>query len=367
MGRRVSVGFALTQHCNLRCPHCIRDDVTSFAELDVDVVLRILDEARARLGDIDAGFTGGEPMLHRSWPRLIDGLREREIPYMFVSNGWHMKRFVPLMDRWAPFAVRLSLSGADQLTHDEERGRDSFRRVLLATAILTSRRVPVGYSIIIDRRTRHQLDAACELASGMGASAIRFILPQPVPASAQRDSDLAPHEWWEVRREVAALQAAAQPGTRVVIDYGAPFLGDEFACDTKELRRIYVDVHGRMSTCCQLSDYGANETDVVGDLTVRSFADVYAEHERRISELADISAPLAADDPLRALPCMRCARATGKLSWLRSFPQSPWSFAAGDAAATAPLVPITYSTRARRMVATPASRTADTNRIPAHS
>ncbi|HSJ10772.1 MAG TPA: radical SAM protein, partial [Longimicrobiales bacterium] len=226
----MSVGFALTQHCNLRCPHCIRDDVTSFAELDVDVVLRILTEARARLGDVEAGFTGGEPMLHREWPRLIEGLRERRIPYMFVSNGWHMKRFVPLMDRWAPYLVRLSLSGADRATHDEERGRDSYRRVLLATAILTSRRVPVAYSIIIDRRTRHQVGDALELAQQMGVSQIRYILPQPVPATAERDTDLAPHEWWEVRREVAALAEATTGGTRVIMDYGAPFLGEEFLC-----------------------------------------------------------------------------------------------------------------------------------------
>lgn len=351
----MSVGFALTQHCNLRCPHCIRDDVTSFAELDVDVVLRILDQARARLGAVEAGFTGGEPMLHRDWPRLIEGLRERDIPYMFVSNGWHMKRFVPLMDRHAPYFVRLSLSGADQATHDEERGRDSFRRVLLATAILTSRRVPVAYSIIIDRRTRHQIDEALHLAQQMGAAAIRYILPQPVPASAERDTDLAPHEWWEVRREVSELQARTTGFTRPVLDYGAPFEGDEVVCDSKSLQRIYVDVHARMSTCCQLSDYGTNENDVVGDLKIDSFDTVYAEHERRIAELSAISASRGADDPLHALPCLRCARATGKLAWIRNFPQSPWAFAgAQEAAETGPLVSITYSRRARRVVALPA-------------
>jgi MoaA/NifB/PqqE/SkfB family radical SAM enzyme len=357
METRVSVGFALTQHCNLRCPHCIRDDVTSVAELDVALVLRILAEAREHLGPVLAGFTGGEPMLHREWPRLIEGLRELGVPYTFVSNGWHMRRFVPFMDRYAPYHVRLSLSGADGQTHDEERGRDSFRRVLLATAILTSRRVPVSYAMIIDRRTCHQIEAAFRLGQELGVSAVRYILPQPVPASAERNTDLPPDEWWAVRRELQALAEEGGGGTQLAVDYGAPFLGPEFPCGSKTLERLYVDVHGRLSTCCQLSEYGGNQTDVVAALDSLPFADAYARHVDRIGELVRISRPAGADDPLADFPCLRCARATGKMEWIRNFPDSPWSMAAlgGAATATQPLVSIRYSKRARRVVTVPAS------------
>jgi MoaA/NifB/PqqE/SkfB family radical SAM enzyme len=349
MMSRVSVGFALTQHCNLRCPHCIRDDVTTFAELDVDLVMRVLDEARQQFDYIAAGFTGGEPMLHREWPRLIEALGARQIPYTFVSNGWHMRRFMPQIDRHAPYNVRLSLSGADESVHDEERGRDSFRRVLLATALLTSRRVPVSYSMIVDRRTRHQLEAALRLGQQMGVMDVHFILAQPVPASAERDTDLGPAEWWAVRHELAAMVREASGGTRVIVDYGAPFIGPAFECDSKTLTRIYVDVHGRLSTCCQLSEYGANEADVVADLHTTSFADGFAEHVRRVAELKQISEPAGVADGLADFPCLRCARATGKLNWLRHYPDSPWAFAAPTDNPPA-LVAVSYSPRARRTV-----------------
>ncbi len=342
----VSVGFALTQHCNLRCPHCIRDDVTSVVELDINVILRVLTEARELLGNIEASFTGGEPMLHREWPRLVDGLRDLGIPYVFVSNGWHIRRFTPLIDRYAPAAVRLSLSGATEEVHDEERGRDSFRRVLLATAILTSRQVPVSYSLIVDRRTRHQMREAVALGNAMGVAAVRFILPQPVPASAARDSDLSPEEWWEARREMDNAARFATT-TRVFADYGAPFLGEEMECDSMALRRIYIDVHGRISTCCQLSEFGGNETDVVADIVSQPFAVAYKEYVRRIDELRLASLPQGPDDRLAAFPCLRCARASGKMAWLQNFPESPWSFAGGDSVAT--LVPLSYSRRARRV------------------
>jgi MoaA/NifB/PqqE/SkfB family radical SAM enzyme len=327
--RTVHIGFALTQHCNLRCAHCIRDDVGTFVEIDANLVLRVLDEARERRGHVAASFTGGEPLLHRDWDRIIDGLRTRGIPYTFVSNGWHMSRFMPHIEAYAPSHVRLSLSGADAEVHDAERGRDSFRRVLHATLLLTTRRIPVSYSFIVDRRTRHQLHHARDLAADMQCAAIRYILPQPVPASAQRDTDLPPAEWWTVRRELQALADHAPRSPRIFLEYGAPSDEPEAACGTKTLDRIYVDAHGRLSTCCQLSEYGGNETDVVADLRTHTFAEAYDEYVRRVNALADSTAYPGGDDALAAFPCMRCARASGKLDWLAQFPASPWTLAAG--------------------------------------
>src|SRR5439155_741462 len=134
-------------------------------------------------------------------------------------------------------AVRLSLSGATQHVHDAERGRGSFRRVLLAVALFTSRRIAASLSIVIDRRDRHQLRAAADLAEGLGCVRLHIILPQPVPGSVARDSDLPPEEWLAVRREVAAI--AREPGRRTVValDYGAPFDGPETPGDTFPRRR----------------------------------------------------------------------------------------------------------------------------------
>jgi hypothetical protein len=122
-------------------------------------------------------------------------------------------------------------------------------------------------------------------------------------------------------------------------------------CDSKTMRRMYVDVHGRLSTCCQLSEYGANESDVVVDLATTSFDDALELHKFRIDELKEISLPRANDDGLAAFPCLRCARATGKLAWLTNFPESPWHFATQQhMPADTPLVKVTYSRRARRSV-----------------
>jgi len=322
----VLLGVALTQHCNLRCPHCIRDDVATVRSLDPDLVLRLADEATGLFGDVAMSFTGGEPTLHARWEEIVGGLARRGVAYRFVSNGWHMRRLMPSIDRFPPAYVRLSLSGASAEVHDAERGRDSFRRVLIAVMLLTSRQIPTALSIVIDRRDRHEVRAAADLAESLGCVRLHYILPQPVPGSIARDTDLAPHEWAGVQREVRDLAREADRRTSIQLDYGAPALpGDESPlCDTMALSRIYVDAHGRVSLCCQLSEYGFNESDVVGDLQRESLSDVWARYRGGVDALRRDSAAERFAGPLGAFPCLRCAHTLGKLQWLADSRSTAW-------------------------------------------
>ena len=323
------LGLALTRHCNLRCPHCIRDDVTEVRSIPLDLILNVVDDARDLFGEVTCSFTGGEPTLHPRWDDIIDALRERGVPYKMVTNGWHMRRIMPSIDRHPPAGVRVSLSGGSEEVHDEERGRGSFRRVQLAVALLTSRQVPTGLSMVIDKRDRHQIREAADLAESLGCNWISFILPQPVPASAERSTDLPPEAWLPIRREIEAL--AREPGrrTNISMDYGAPSEGIERACDSMSLKRIYVDPDGRLSLCCQLSDYGFNTHDVVGDLHTTTLKELYPQFMVAMADLRRRSAPPLANDRtvLDAFPCLRCARTQGKMDWLSQFPDNPWAIA----------------------------------------
>lgn len=327
------LGFALTQHCNLRCPHCIRDDVTTPLWLDPALVRRVIGDARTLFGEVRVSLTGGEPTIHPQWDEVIDGFAEDAVSYRFVSNGWHMRRLMPSLDRYAPAHVRLSLSGGTAETHDTDRGRDSFRRVLLAVALLTSREIPTSLSLVIDRRDRHQLRLTADLAESLGCVALSYILPQPVPGSVARDSDLAPHEWIDVRREVLAL--AAEPGRRTALqlDYGAPSDEAEKVCDTFTRERVYVDAHGRLSLCCQLSEYGGGEGDVIADLGRESLLDAWPRYLVALDAQQARSRPSPdGGDAFHAFPCIRCARSMGKMEWIRPYSSSAWSAAAGSVA-----------------------------------
>jgi MoaA/NifB/PqqE/SkfB family radical SAM enzyme len=320
----MDIGFALTQHCNLRCPHCIRDDVTTVQSLSYELVECVLAQARTLFGERPVSFTGGEPLLHPDFGRLVDLLAAHGHPYRFVSNGWHLTRVMRHLERYAPTAVRLSLSGASAATHDAERGRGSFHRVLLGAGVLASRGIPAHLSFVIDTRTRGELRAAADLAESIGAHELHYILPQPVAASVMRDSDLPLESWAGVQRELAAIAREPRTHVRVVLDYGFPSQGPETPCSTKARTRVFVDAWGRLVSCCQLSDYGFNDAEVVADLATVPLADALALFHSRIDQLVEASAPRS-DALAERFPCMRCARSNGKLGWLRDHPRSPWS------------------------------------------
>lgn len=344
------LGFAITEHCNLRCPHCIRDDVTTVRNLDPALIFRTVDQAREAVGEgnVVVSMTGGEPTIHPEWDGIIAGLHARGVPYKFVTNGWHMRRLMKGLDRHPPAAVRLSLSGGDEATHDAERGRGSFQRVLLAVALLTSRAIPTTLGLVVDRRDRHQLRLTADLAEALGCLELHFALAQPVGGSASRDSDLAPHEWYRARDEILALAAEPHRRCRVVLDYGAPFDGEEPLCDTFRMDRIYVDARGRLSLCCQLSEYGFTETDVVADLHALDFREAWPRYRAALEAQRLRSAPRHDGDPLDKFPCIRCARSLGKMRWIGEYPASPWHGAAlPHAPEPAPLRLVTLGDRRR--------------------
>ncbi len=177
---------------------------------------------------------------------------------------------------------------------------------------------------MIDRRDRHQIAAAADLAEDLGCIRLHYILPQPVPGSVARDSDLPPSEWLPVRREIDVLAAQSERKTAIQVDYGAPSDEPLGRCDTFALRRAYVDARGRLSTCCQLSEYGFNEADVVADLHTESLRQAWPRYVERLRGQEEASRP-GGDDQLDPFPCLRCAKACGKLDWLRAYPENSWA------------------------------------------
>lgn len=331
------LGFAVTRHCNLRCEHCIRDDVTDVTVLPVEVVASVTDQALELFDDVGVSLTGGEPLIHPDFEGLAAVFGERGVPWRFTTNGWHLGRAMPVLDEHPPGAVRLSLSGGSEETHDGERGRGSWRRLMTGIALLTSRRIPTYLSLVVDERDRHELRDAADLAEGLGVVGLSYILPQPVPGSAARGSDIPPGEWRDVRDEVRALAAEAGRRTRITLDYGHPVDGPEPVCQTFRRERIYVDPDGCLSTCCQLSDYGGNRADVVAALAAVPLEEALARYDARLDAQWEATRPGDdADDPLADFPCLRCARAQGKLGWLRDHPDSPWRAAADHAPAETP-------------------------------
>ena len=321
------IGFELSNLCNLHCTHCIRGSHQEHIEsLDLTLLRRILDEAEAIFDGVGVVFTGGEPLASPLFPPAVEELASRGIPYRFVTNGWLVPRHLKLLERHPPEFVRISLSGATARTHDDQRGDGSFRRALLAAAVLLSRGLRTEMSMVVTRESRSEIAEGVALANDLGLAEFHFILPQPTPETALMGSDLGPDEWNTVTSEILAFARAS--AATIGLDYGTFAPLPRPACGTMAQRQIYVDAAGRVPFCCQLSRYGSGPEPIIGDLTSESLATVVARGRQAYDAYGIETAERHSEgrrDALDDFPCLSCARRNGRTGFLADFPDHPWT------------------------------------------
>jgi hypothetical protein len=87
---------------------------------------------------------------------------------------------------------------------------------------------------------------------------------------------------------------------------------------------------------------------VVADLNHTSLLEAWPGYTARLAGLQQASARMRDEGgELDPFPCIRCARALGKMEWIRQYPDSPWygAVAGGTPAAARRIVTLTYGGR----------------------
>src|SRR5689334_2534709 len=153
--RRLNVELA--NICNLHCSYCFRADdnlYSSHAEFfPIDLLRRVIGEARTAESITQINFTGGEPTLHPAFADTLGTCAEAGLNVSFVTNGWHFDRFWPAVqaNRRALSHVAFSLDGVTRETHDHWRGKGSFDRLVQAFSRCYMSGVPFGIKIVVRR------------------------------------------------------------------------------------------------------------------------------------------------------------------------------------------------------------------------
>ena len=330
--RRISV--ELTNVCNLRCGYCLRDEDalyhTRASFFDVELLRRILREAREAAGVTQVSFTGGEVTLHPRFGEVVEAVEAEGLTASFVTNGWHFERVWPAVAarRGAISHVAFSLDGATREAHDRWRGEGSFVRLVRAFARCREGGVPFNVKVGLRRDTLPQLEQFALFAARMGASGLSFAHLLPTSGGAEAESALGPDERAEAEREAASLAAIFR--MRVGVDVG--YRNDDPAPPCAPLAGVScnVDYRGFLTLCCNLSGYrgAAGEADVVADLRAEPFAAAYErlrrvadlQRERRARALSDFAARGERPDPDTASPCVFCLHSFDKVPWRKRPP-----------------------------------------------
>jgi sulfatase maturation enzyme AslB (radical SAM superfamily) len=326
--RRLSVELA--NICNLHCSYCFRSDenlYSSHAEFfPLALLRRVVDEAHSATNVTRINFTGGEPTLHPEFAETLKTIGAAGLTVSFVTNGWHFERVWPALraNRAAVSHVAFSLDGITRETHDRWRGNGSFDRLVRAFARCHMSKLPFGIKIVIRRDLMDQLEQIAIFAARMGAASLHFVHVMPTSSAVVNDSALTLDEQRAAEQEIAILARIFKMNIGIDVGY---YNIDEKRPPCAPLAGVSmnVDYRGRLSLCCNLSGFrgAAEETDVVADLNVESFASAYekfkalavAQLQKRKEALASLRAQHVTPDIYTGSPCLFCLQSFGKIPW----------------------------------------------------
>lgn len=140
-----SIIFETTQRCNHTCLHCYniwnpsnkgQPNPYPKGQLDPSATLDLLNKALDETRCHHVTLTGGEPLLRKDLPQILDLLRERDVTTTIISNGHLLDEptVVDLLDRGAGL-FELPLLSHRREVHDHLSGcPGAFDAVLAAMA-----------------------------------------------------------------------------------------------------------------------------------------------------------------------------------------------------------------------------------------
>ena len=325
---RLSVELA--NICNLHCSYCFRSEDNLYnrhAEFfPVELLRRIISEARETAHITRVSFTGGEPTLHPHFTQILETISAAGLQASFVTNGWHFERVWPPLsfNRHAISHVAFSLDGIDRETHDHWRGNGSFDRLIRAFSRCYVSQLPFAIKIVVRRDLVEQLEQIAIFAARMGAAALNFVHVMPTSSGVENDLSLSRDEQRAAEEEIAILARIFK--LRIGIDVGYYNIDEQRApCSPLAGKSMNVDYRGRLSLCCNLSGFrgAAAEPDVVADLNVESFGSALvklrelasAQLQKRRDALATLRAKGTTPDLYLGSPCLFCLQSYGKIPW----------------------------------------------------
>ncbi|MBM7167144.1 radical SAM protein [Streptomyces sp. G44] len=162
--------------CNLQCPQCLDDKTLPESGATERQRIASLLAASNVLGH---DISGGEPLLLRSLPQLLEVLASQRAAVSCTTNGWHLQRraeeLAPVVD-----AVRVSFDGPDAASHDHWRGKGSFERAVAGARAAVSQGVPVQLHAVMMQSTAHRAQSVADLAADLGAVGVTFLQMLPI-------------------------------------------------------------------------------------------------------------------------------------------------------------------------------------------
>lgn len=317
-----TIGFHVTDRCQLNCEHCLRDPEQKGVDLSLEHARAVLEEAKEAFGSHHISLTGGEPTIYRDFYRLIDVAVELGYTWHMQTNAERFPRVVERLSedprRMEAFEqVNFSLDGATEQTHDLIRGRGSFQAVMAGIEVAQRHGISQSLQMAVNGRNLHECEALCWLAAARGVPEVSLEVTQPTGTYLDPLLYAPVDAFKELRARLFDLASTLNVQIRVFDGFPQPsplHLCQSFSGDT-----LYVKPDGAYNICCRHAGTpGDGDRSTVGRVGETPLADVHARIVAFGAEVqrAHLDASLAElDDPWDASPCNFCLGHCGLPHW----------------------------------------------------
>lgn len=166
------VAWQITNECNLACLHCIEESGPGKKfkdELDEAQVFAVLEQMMA-LEVPYLSFSGGEPMIHPLFYRMVEYVCSRGSQLKIETNGHYLTPEASARLRELGVkAVQVSLDGASRPTFNRIRVLGEFDRTVEGIRNLRAAGVPIEINFSPTCFNVHEIGSAVDLAHELGA------------------------------------------------------------------------------------------------------------------------------------------------------------------------------------------------------
>lgn len=217
----------LTDKCNLSCLHCGSSCSGANSNyLDADLLISTLKKVSSDFpyGSVMLCLTGGEPLLHPEFNRIVASAHKLGFPWGMTSNGTLIDRIraeeLKLLNMGS---ISISIDGLEE-SHDWLRNhKGSFQKAINAVKVLHESGFDVQVTSVFHRKNLTELDAMYQLMDRLNVESWRVINMEPMGRALEYPELLLQKEDY-IRLLDFIRNLRNDPETQMEVTYGCSHL-----------------------------------------------------------------------------------------------------------------------------------------------
>jgi uncharacterized protein len=171
----IQLFFITNYSCNFACSYCYQDQYNNpNQELSTNLIDSFFQFIHLEFAGRKKYITvfGGEPLLNSSKQKglinhLIERANESDLEICFVTNGYNLEEYIPILKRGKIREIQVTLDGTETI-HNKRRflksGEGTFNKIVKGIDSCLQNLIPVNLRMVIDKENINDLPELAQFA-----------------------------------------------------------------------------------------------------------------------------------------------------------------------------------------------------------